>query len=416
MLTEKMLETLPQHYVDLISEVNSKYIELLGAAIQRDAFTTSTYQQTRVINMVRMGEDMKSIELLLAQQTKKAQEDISKLFDEIAESEYNSTAKKFAEYREMDFIPYEENTYLQQQIAAVKQLTLDSFSNISNSTMTGVYWRPNSYTDKTFVNLSEAYTNAVDFAIQSVTSGYGDPNYAIRNSLKMIAAEGILQAVYSPSTGRTYVQSIEVAMRRNVLDGMRQVAQSVQDQVGEQYGADAKECSIHVACAPDHVPIQGKVFPLAEWEKISGKGYLSGTITDIKGNTYTLPYRGIGIWNCRHYGFSYIVGISEPTMSDKELAALNKKNSDGFTDTSGQLGQAGKHYSIYDLTQELRKTEAATRKLMYQQKMLKASGDTVGYKKVTDQIKSAKATYKAKAAVMAPYGIQPDYSRFAIAK
>lgn len=415
MLTEQMLEQLPQHYVDLISDVNSKYIELVGAAIKREAFTTSSYQQTRVMNMVRMGEDMTSLELLLAEQTKTAQEDISKLFDEIAESEY-STAKKFAEFRQMDYIPYAENTYLQQQIAAIKKNTLNTFSNISNSSMVGAYWKPNASTAKSYVDLSTAYTNAVDAAIQSVTSGYGDPYYAIRNSLKTIASTGILQAVYQPDTGRTYAQGIEVAMRRNVLDGMRQVAQSVQDQVGEQYGADAKECSTHVSCADDHLPIQGRVFPLTEWEKIYGKGHLSGTITDINGVTYDLPYRGIGLWNCRHYGFSYLIGVSEPTMSDKELAELNKKNSTGFTDTTGALGQAGKQYSIYDMTQELRKTESATRKLMYQQKMLKAAGDTQGYKDVTASIRKMRASYAEKVKVMEPYGIQADYARFSIAK
>ncbi len=412
-MTEELMTSMPEKYAQLYSKVNSEYIRLVGNAIKRDAL--SGFQVKRINRMIAMGQDMDKLQKLLAKQSKKSQQEVIKLLEKVAKEEY-AEAERLSELMKIKHIPFEDNTELQAHIKAVQKMTNDSFENLSNSTMldTGITIGPNSQ----IVSAKDAYVKAVDFAIQATSSGYASPMSVIRKTLKSMAESGLKVATYESEAGNITYQSIEVAARRNVLDGMRGVAQAVQDDIGKQFGADAKEMSTHTTCAPDHIELQGHVYPLKEWEKIYGvtMGSAGGFVEDIDGFSYTIPRRGVGIWNCRHYGFSHIIGVSVPMYSKEQIDAMNKKNMDGYTDDAGVLGKVGKKYTLYETTQKLRNIESTTRKIKYEKLAYESVGDEVGIKKADRKLKDLSKKYGAACKALNTYGIQGDPARMAISK
>ena len=125
----------------------------------------------------------------------------------------------------------------------------------------------------------------------------------------------------------------------NVLDGMRDLSNTLQQQFGEEYKADGVEISVHEHPAPDHANIQGHQYSNEEYEKLN--------------NSLDRP---ISTMNCYHYIFSIVLGVSKPEYSQKQLDEINKKNTDGFN-------FEGKHYTLYEGTQLQRQIETKIRKL-----------------------------------------------------
>ncbi len=68
---------------------------------------------------------------------------------------------------------------------------------------------------------------------------------------------GIRRVEYESEKGRHHSQRLDTAVRRNLMDGVRQVSMNVQDEIGKEFGANGVELTVHAYPAPDHAPIQG---------------------------------------------------------------------------------------------------------------------------------------------------------------
>ena len=120
--------------------------------------------------------------------------------------------------------------------------------------------------------------------------------------------------------------------------------------MGEQLGFDAYELSAHARSAPDHEPIQGRVFLKEEFEKLqSGLSF-----QDVDGNQYEGIRRPIGEWNCMHIAMSFSTQYSKRRYSDETLKKYADDNNKGCEID-------GKHYTIYQVAQLMRKIETQVR-------------------------------------------------------
>ena len=148
-----------------------------------------------------------------------------------------------------------------------------------------------------------------------------------------------------------YRRRLDTAIRQNIVDGMNQIAQNGSIMMGEQLGFDAYELSAHARSAPDHEPIQGRVFLKEEFEKLqSGLPF-----QDVDGNQFEGINRAIGEWNCMHIAMSFSTQYSERRYSDKTLKKYIEDNNKGCEID-------GKHYTIYEASQIMRQIETQVRR------------------------------------------------------
>ena len=199
--------------------------------------------------------------------------------------------------------------------------------------------------------ISEAYNEVINRAAEQVQSGEGDFTSAMRQTIQDLADNGMQTVEYDTPSGKPYHQSTEAAVKRNLEDNIRSINQEAQDEVGRQFGADGKEITVHEHSAPDHEDIQGHQFSNEEYEKMQNQE----DFQDYKGKKYKAIKRAIGTLNCRHFAYSIILGVSPQTLNDDELENNIKRNHEGYTDADG------KHRSLYECEQEMRRLERLIR-------------------------------------------------------
>jgi hypothetical protein len=152
--------------------------------------------------------------------------------------------------------------------------------------------------------------------------------------------------------------------------GLRELHNENQRLFGEEFGADGVEISVHQNPAPDHEKAQGRQFSNEQYNILNS----GGTAIDYKGNSISLDhdhkngYRPISEYNCYHYIFSIVLGVSEPEYSDEQLQKIINDNDKGFE-------FEGKHYSNYEGAQLQRNIERAIREQKDIQIFAKASGN-----------------------------------------
>ena len=121
--------------------------------------------------------------------------------------------------------------------------------------------------------------------------------------------------------------------------------------MGEELGYDAYEPSAHARSAPDHEPIQGRVFLKEEFEKLQSEQ----DFEDVDGNHYEAIRRPIGEWNCMHIAMSFSTKYSVRKYTDAQLQKWAADNEKGCEID-------GKHYTTYEAAQLMRKIETQVRR------------------------------------------------------
>ena len=191
----------------------------------------------------------------------------------------------------------------------------------------------------------------------------------MRGVIKQLADSGV--KIHEEKVGYSsgYNRRIDSSVRQNVLTGIRQVNLEVQKQVGREYGANGIEISAHSPCAEDHLSIQGKQFSNKEFKKLNAS-----------------LERPIGEYNCRHFVFSIVLGVNQPSYSDKMLNQMNKES-------QSIIEYEGNKYTKYEATQVQRKLETAIRKEKDRQIIARASGDKDGVSIAQSNISTLTSKY-----------------------
>lgn len=399
MLSEDALEKLIQPIVDRQEAINMYVIKLIAKRI-REIGELSPSDIHRLERILQMGADVRLVNAEIARQTGLQIEDIKRLIRVVAMDGYIH-AKPYYDYRHKPFIPFKDNKPLQNIVRAIEERTIGTYKNMSNSSAFMLR-------DSTKIRrlrptpIAETFQTVMDEAVQAVQSGVTDYGSAMRRTLKQLSDSGIRYVTYNTESGRIYSQRLDTAVRRNLLDGVRAINQGVQDEIGKQIEADGKEISVHAVSAPDHEPVQGHQFTNEEYEKLQN----SLPFKDVTGEKFEAIERHIGQYNCRHFTWSIIVGVSKPNYTKAELAELKRRNAEGYTLPNGT------HLSLYDCSQKMREMETDIRRSKEGQMAAQAAGDNELAKeyqiKEAQQVKNYKAFAKA-------CKLTPDMTRTSVA-
>ena len=355
MLTDEQIADALNLIDDRYQRVTQKYLQKVGQAIQKIGKLNQS-SINLLIQLRRMGADVQTIERELQKTTKLTKKDIKALYEHAAE-EANTDARfsYISQGVEPDSIRW------QRLVESIWMQTAGTMDNLSKTTV-----------------VAESYRQILDEAVQAVSMGVTDYNSVIRESVKKLGSAG-LQVKYASGAKKR----LDSAVRMNVLDGVRQVQQKAQELIGEEIGADGVQLTAHPMSAPDHEPVQGRIFDKENFQLMqSGRHF-----RDVNGNEYKPFSRPITQWHCRHLVYYILLGISKPLYSPEELERWRRENARGVS-----IG--GKHYTRYEATQLMRKLELQMRRQKDTAILAKASGDDVLRRECQSNISQLTAQYK----------------------
>lgn len=373
MLSEEVLERLSERLVNRIEELNLFMINKLGNQIV-DIGTVMPSQVAEVLQSVKYGNNIDEIMNKISEITDKNVEDIYEIFEEVAKLNQNY-AKQFYEYKKVNFIPYNQNKALQEQVKSIAMATANEYINTSK---TFAYMKYNSSGIKEFTSISNIYQEVTDEAILSVVQGRESYQIAMQKAMREITSNGLKTVDYA--TG--YSRRADSSVRMNIMDGITRLNRELQDSFGKEFGADGVGISHHKNAAPDHIDtVDGKQFSVNGEVTIKGIKYQDyNTVNDsLK--------RHVGELNCYHFAYSIVLGISKPLYSKEQLEADKKVNEDGFE-------FEGKHYTMYEGTQLQRQIETKIRQYKDRQIGAKIINDTDEVYHCQEKIEQLRQKYK----------------------
>ena len=326
MLTEKELEAAIKRITDRLDEVNQFYIKKIAAQLLKIGELNAT-SINRLIIMTDMGADIREITRELATATAMNVRDLYKIYQAALTDTY--TDPRFKEVLESRPLSPEQNARLTQFAQNVSVQTAQAMFNLSNTTA-----------------IADSYKEAVDKAITATAAGLTSYQEAARDIIRELGYNG-LQVQYESG----YHRRLDSAVRQNIIDGVNQINQNASLAMGEALGFDAVEISAHANSAPDHEPVQGRVFLKSEFEKMqAGQDFY-----DVDGHHYEGFNRPIGEWNCMHIAMGFSTEHSIRRYTDEQLEQWKKDNARGC-----EVG--GKHYTMYQARQLMRQIETKVRR------------------------------------------------------
>ena len=200
------------------------------------------------------GADVRAINKKIAEVAQVQVKEIKKVIRKVAENVYEN-AKPFFDYRKKPFIPFKENEPVQQVVKAIQKETGGTYMNMAKAQ---AYMVRDPKNPKILLPTTPArtYQNSIDKAIQTVQSGVRDYQTTMRDTLKELADSGLKEVQYETESGKVHTQRMDTAVRRNLMDGVSMIGEEMQRVLGEQYGADGVEISVHACPAPDHQYVQ----------------------------------------------------------------------------------------------------------------------------------------------------------------
>lgn len=365
MIDERLIDKLVERLVDRIEEGNTYALQKIGESIKKIG-TLSPSKAQELGQILKYGGNFDKIVEKLAKITELNVKDIYEIFEEVAKSDY-AFAKQFYDYKGVKYIPYEKNIALQNQVKALARITANEYVNFSNTLAFAK--RVNGrvvYTD-----LARTYQGTLDKAILSVAQGKATFDEEMYKSIKELASGGIKTVDYE--NGRSY--RLDSAVRQHMKGALRNLHNETQAIFGEEFGSDGVEISTHLNPAPDHAEVQGHQFSKEEFKKFQNDQYA----VDYTGKSFAPEHdgkdrRSISEYNCYHYTFDIVLGVSKPEYSEEELDEIIKNNEKGAIID-------GEHYTNYEISQMMRKLELQVRK----QKDLQIIGKASNNKQIVEE-------------------------------
>ena len=360
LLNESWIEGLPDNIVDNLETLNNYVVQRICERIRKigDIGTADAYRLKTAIEYA--GADIKAIEKEVARIMGTNQQEIERLFEEVAKENVDF-ANTFYKARNMDLLQrYTSRSALASLVDAVKRQALDGTANISNTYMVGFK------RGKQIIPLREYYISTIDRAITYVQTGVVDYQSAMRSTVREMAQSGLRRVTWESG----YSRRLDSSARMNILEGVRRLNSQMMEETGREFGADGVEISAHGLCAPDHRDIQGKQYSKEEFERLNRR-----------------LERPIGTLNCQHFVTPIVLGVSKPVYSRKELADINKRSAE-------RIEYKGQKMSRYEASQKQRQIETAIRYAKDERDAMIAAGDKLGATQARKKSAALSAEYK----------------------
>lgn len=381
-MNEETIELLVERLVSRINKANEFFLIKIGESVKKIRGLKPT-QAHQLIQILKYNGNYEEIVNEISRLTNLNIQDIDAIFNEMAKKDY-LFAEKFYKYRGVEYVPYSQNKALLRQVNALASITKQEMFNYARATNLG-YSIKDLQGNIKFVGLKEVYDRILDTAVLNVGTGVDTFDNAMSKIMKDIGGSGLKTADYA--SGRSI--RLDSAARMHLKGSLRTLHNEIQKRVGEEFGSDGYEISVHSNPAVDHEKTQGRQFSIEEYEKLNN----GLEAKDYKGNTYTLDhdhkngFRPISTMNCYHYVFSIVLGVNKPEYSEEQLQKIIDDNEKGAVID-------GKHYTNYEITQLQRSFERKIREQKDIQIFAKVSDNKELIKESQDRITQLTNKYK----------------------
>lgn len=341
-MTQGELEKLPLKARKPISDLEIRILDDIVRRIKLNGFSTAS-ADWQISRLQQLGESEEEIKEWIRQALDTSEKEIEKIFSDETYQQYMKQERAY-KLNGMEQIPYEQNVQLQTVIEVAKQQTNETFRNMTGSIG---FVRQDAAGHLQPITLTEYYRSTLDAALWDIHSGAFDYQTVLRRTVEEMTMSGVRWIDYENKRHNR----IDVASRRAVMTGFRQVQGKINEQVANDLGTDSYEVTYHIGARPDHQPWQGKVWTMKQLREICGLG----TVTGLHGA------------NCYHDYNAFIPGVSERIYTDKQLKQMIKKEN-----TPKEYN--GKEYTTYEALQQQRKMEMAMRKTRMDIHLLEEGG------------------------------------------
>lgn len=339
-MTQGEIEKLSAKTENIFSELEIRIMSDIVRRIKENGISTASadWQLTR---LQQLGVSQEQIQKYIKEALKASNEEMEKIFSDKAYEEYYGH-ERFYKLADTKQIPFEENIVLQRLIKATKDQLGGEYKNLTGSM--GFAIKDPATGKVRSVPLMDFYRSTLDDAVLDIESGAFDYNTVLRRTIKTMTDSGVRYVDYN--SGRR--DRVNVAARRAVLTGFRQVQGKINEQVAAELGTDMYEVSYHVGARPSHQPWQGRVYSMTQLRSVCGLGEVTG----LKGA------------NCYHDYKPFPPG-SVRIYTDKQLDQMIQAENTPKT-------YNGKQYTTYEALQQQRKMERGMRAQRQKIKLLQA--------------------------------------------
>lgn len=349
-MTPEELEKLPKPLERTMSALERSIMTEIIERIRHTSEITPLIDW-KLNRLTAIGISKSHIKQLISEALKMTNLQVDDIYRQAVESDYIRN-KELYQTAGQDYQPYEQNSWLQQTVEAVRQQTKDDIRPMENITQTTGF---NVMLGKkrVFTPLSEYLERSLDKAMMGIVSGTHSYSQAINEVIQEMTNSGVRVVNYA--SGKS--DRIEVAARRAVMTGVAQMVDKVSEKNAEELGTDHWEVDWHMGARNtgtgflNHQSWQGKVYDRKGMKDICGLGEMLG-------------FAGI---NCYHIRFPFIPGISKRKYTDEWLAEQNRRENEKKT-------YRGKEYDVYGALQYQRKLELLIRKQKQDIELLEKGG------------------------------------------
>ncbi len=311
----------------------------------------SAHDQQALKNITDITGDMKAITKKLAEITRMNVSDIEKLYTQVVSDGVN-TYKPLYNFRDMKFVPFEENDFAQQLVRNWARETVGTMLNLSQTK--ALCFDKLDFDGNVIgsIPLKGAFEQAISEAVQAISRGTVDFNTAMAKTVERLGGSGV-KVAYGSGVNR----SLSAMIRQNLLYGAKQAAQSYDQHVGDLLNCDGFEVDAHAGCRPTHEFMQGQMYSYDGEKTVDGVTYEDGTkaLTALKD------------YGCLHFKTDVILGVSSPRYSPEELERIHRE-------TTELIEYNGKKKTLYEWKQTQRGLERAIRMERQKAEMFKAAG------------------------------------------
>ncbi len=357
------LEGIPIPLERTMSELEMRIMADIVRSIRVNGFSTAK-TDWQIQRMIQLGESEENIKQWIRETLAVTDAELDHIFSDTVYEQYYGYQRAYGEVGRKQ-IPFAENLELQVLLESVKVQTKAEFRNLTNSL--GFVIRNPGTGKICYHPLMQFYRETLDGAVMDIVSGAVSYDVAIGRAINAMTNSG-LRTVYYDSG---HSNRVEVAARRAVMTGFRQVQGKINEQAARNLGTDVYEVTYHVGARPEHQVWQGYTYE--QLQSVCGLG----SVTGLHGA------------NCYHDYHPFIPGVSVRNYTDEELDEMMEEEN---TPKEYQ----GKEYTAYQALQKQRLMERGMRKTRQDIKLLlegDADEDSIILKKARYQGEMQK--YKA---------------------
>jgi hypothetical protein len=384
---DELLEQSIYRIASRLSDVESEFLAIAGETLSKIYGLSNEQVKNYLWDGSYLGDmfsDINRVKRILQQAHESNLQDMVNLYNDITDTVY----------QEGTSIAVEKGQHL---------LPFDVFKSTFNPMLNNVMDHYETMANSTTVN--EGYRDTIKHFVNRLTLDDDRINgpTAMRKAIHELTEQGMSTIEYE--SGRK--MRMDSAVRNAMMTEYSNIVQGVERELAEEIGADGWQVSVHAHSAIDHEGIQGHVFTNAEFEKLQD----GETAEDIEGEEFQTD-RPIGMWNCRHLVFPFLIGISENNFSKEYLQDIKEQNEEG-------IEFHGKHHTLYEAEQEQRRLETEIRHEREHNNLLKQVRNTSpelehDYQKSKTRLVELRNEYKELGAVLQPHAIRIKMERASV--